>query len=161
MASISPISGSSISYATAADSTTAAAGASRIPQKALGQNDFLKLLATQFQVQDPMKPMEDTAFIAQMAQFSSLEQSSTMSRDMTAMRSDQQRATANSYLGHRVMVDGGKAGITTGDVTAVDVSGPEPKLIVGDKSYSLSSVLRVEPSVVTAPVPEPVKAGGA
>jgi flagellar basal-body rod modification protein FlgD len=159
MASVSAISsGSRTSAATAEDDTLNPA---RIPQKQLGQNDFLKLLATQFSKQDPMKPMEDTAFIAQMAQFSSLEQSSAMSSTMTAMRADQQRATANSYLGHRVTVDDGKGGTVTDDVTAVDVSGTEPRLIVGAKSFSISSVLRVEPGLVSAPAPQPATTGGA
>lgn len=135
--------------------------AARTPQKMLGQNDFLKLLAVQFQVQDPMKPMEDTAFIAQMAQFSSLEQSSAMARDLTALRADQQRVTANSYLGHRVTFETGEAQTLTGDVSAVDVSGTEPKLVVGDKSFSLSAVLRVEPRILSAPAPQPVNSGGA
>ena len=69
MSAITSVSSAKNSALTAADSTTA----SRVPQKVLGQNDFLKLLATQFKTQDPMKPMEDTAFIAQMAQFTALE----------------------------------------------------------------------------------------
>ena len=155
MSSISAISSAGASSPT--DTSTA----SRIPQKALGQNDFLKLLATQFQTQDPMKPMEDTAFIAQMAQFSALEQSSSMAKDLTQLRLDQQRAAANSYLGHRVTVDGGKAGTDTGDVSAIDVSGAEPMLIVNGKPYALSAVLRVEPSLVTSSAPHPATAGGA
>ncbi len=154
MPSISSIT-SGTSASTATDST-----ASRIPQKALGQNDFLKLLAKQYESQDPLKPKEDTEFIAQMAQFSSLEQSSAMAKEMTELRHEQQRTTASSYLGHRVTVDAGKAGTVTGDVTALDMSGSEPLLVVGDKSFPLSAVLRVEPSVVSAPAPAPVTAGG-
>jgi flagellar basal-body rod modification protein FlgD len=105
--------------------------------------------------------MEDTAFIAQMAQFSALQQSSTMASTLTTMQADQQRSAANSYLGHRVTVDDGKGGSVTDDVTAVDASGTEPKLIVSGKPYSLSSVLRVEPGLVSAPAPQPVTTGGA
>lgn len=133
---------------------------SRVPQKALGQQDFLKLLATQFQTQDPMKPMEDTAFIAQMAQFSALEQSSSMAQNMTLLRADQQRTAANSYLGHRVTVDQGDGTLVTDDVTAIDSSGSEPKLVVGGNAYSLSAVLRVAPGSVLIPAPQPATAGG-
>jgi flagellar basal-body rod modification protein FlgD len=151
---------SSISSSASSAATYGADDAARIPQKNLGQNDFLKLLATQFQVQDPLKPMEDTAFIAQMAQFSALEQSSVLAKDMNLLRADQLRVTANSYLGHRVTVDTGD-GTTTGDVSAVDMTGKEPRLVVGEKSYPLSAVLRVEPSLVSAPAPQPAPTGGA
>lgn len=137
----------------------AAGVVSRTPQKALGQNDFLKLLATQFKSQDPMKPMEDTAFIAQMAQFTSLEQSSAMATTLTSIRTDQMRATANSYLGHRVVVDAGDGRSAAGDVGAIDSSGPEPLLVIGGSTYPLSAVLRVEPGVVTST--PPAGAGGA
>jgi len=132
--------------------------ASTTPQKTLGQNDFLKLLATQFQTQDPMKPVEDTAFIAQMAQFTSLQQSTDMAQTMVSLRADQMRATANSYLGHRVTIDAGKGQIASGDVTAIDATGAEPQLVVNGGSYPLSAVLRVEPGSVT--LPNPAKASG-
>jgi flagellar basal-body rod modification protein FlgD len=154
MASVSSIT-SATSAATIADTTAA-----RIPQKALGQNDFLKLLAKQYQSQDPLKPKDDTAFIADMAQFSALEQSKATGDLLASLRSDQMRATANSYLGHRVTVDAGKDGTVSGGVGAIDVSGPEPRLVVGDRTFPLSAVLRVEPGVVSAPAPVPVNAGG-
>ena len=160
MASVSSVSPGYVSYAQTEDPASTPSP-SRIPQKTLGQQDFLKILAVQFQSQDPMKPMEDTAFIAQMAQFSALEQSSTMARDMTAMRTDQQRVAANSYLGHRVTVSTADGTTVTGDVTAIDASGAEPKLMVGGAAYSLSDVLRVEPGIVTAPIAAPTNPGAA
>ena len=141
--------------ALSSSSTAGASTASRIPQKVLGQNDFLKLLATQFKSQDPMKPMEDTAFIAQMAQFSSLEQSNAMAKDMAQLRADQQRVTANSYLGHRVTVDAGDGTSLSGDVAAVDASGSEPRLVIGGTPFPLSAVLRGGPGRVTTTPPAP------
>ena len=122
----------------------------------LDQGDFLKLLAKQFQTQDPMKPMEDTSFIAQMAQFTSLEQTSAMSKDISLLRANQDFVTAGSYLGRSVSVDLGDGTTTTGNVTAIDIGGGAPELVIAGKNYSLSAVLRVEPGAVPPLVPPPI-----
>ena len=121
-------------------------GPIRAPKKVLDQEDFLKLLAVQFQTQDPMKPMEDTAFIAQMAQFSSLEQASQT-------RKDQQMMTSTAYLGRNVTVEDGLGHQITGVVTAVDNSGSVPALVINGTNYPLKSVKRVEPSGTTTTTP--------
>ena len=66
-------------------------------KKELGQDAFFKLLITQLQNQDPLKPMEDKEFIAQMAQFSSLEQMNNMNQNFNKLM-DVQRVNQNSSL---------------------------------------------------------------
>ena len=63
------------------------------PRQQLNQEDFLKLLTTQLSNQDPLKPMDDTQFIAQMAQFSSLQQATTLTKDFEAFSSAQQNTS--------------------------------------------------------------------
>ena len=75
----------------------------------LGQEDFLKLMTTQLQNQDPFAPMENGDFIAQMAQFSTVTGITEMSNNMKELNSkvDGFRiATAAQYLGHSVLVPG-------------------------------------------------------
>ena len=55
----------------------------------LEKDDFLKLLITQLQNQDPTSPMDDTAFVSQMATFSSLEQMNNMNRTLETMLQSQ------------------------------------------------------------------------
>ncbi len=52
-------------------------------QQSLGKDDFLKLLVTKLQNQDPMQPSDDSAFVAELAQFSSLEQMQNISDGIT------------------------------------------------------------------------------
>ena len=92
----------------------------------LGQEDFLKLMTTQLQNQDPFAPMENGDFIAQMAQFSTVtgitEVSESM-KELTGMVSEFRVATAAQFLGNSVLVPGSKARINDeGEVHgAVDV----------------------------------------
>jgi len=61
------------------------AGSPPVGTSELGQDAFLQLLVTQLQSQDPLKPMEDTAFIAQLAQFASLEKLTQMAASLETL----------------------------------------------------------------------------
>ena len=75
----------------------------------LGKDDFLSLLAAQLQYQNPMEPQSDTAFIAQLAQFSSLQYMQSMSQSMTSY---QYFSLAGKYVYADVtMEDGTKAAV--------------------------------------------------
>lgn len=71
----------------------------------LGKDDFLKILMTQLQNQDPMNPMQDKDFIAQMATFSSLEQMTNMNKTMEKfVRANEQNQliSYNQFVGKNV-----------------------------------------------------------
>ena len=142
---------------TGADSTLT------LPTKSLNQQDFLKLLVAQMSAQDPLNPTTDTQFIAQMAQFTSLEQTTAMQTELSKMRGDQEFVQANGMIGRSVVVQTGQDTTTLGVVTGVQMVSGSPKLIVNDQAYDLSSVLSVtasdpsatQPVVQTAPQPTP------
>ncbi|SER53754.1 flagellar hook assembly protein FlgD [Psychrobacillus sp. OK032] len=72
---------------------------------ALGKDAFLKILMTQLQNQDPTKPMDDSQFIAQMAQFSSLEQMTNLTKafeDFAEVQEQSQMIEYSSFVGKEV-----------------------------------------------------------
>lgn len=140
---------SAITSVTNTAASANASAASRIPKQVLGQDDFLKLITVQMSNQDPMKPMEDTSFIAQMAQFSSLEQSSQMARDMTALRSDLKLQSASALLGREVTVGTAK-GEVSGVVEFVDSTTDDVRVSVGGQLHSFSDIVRVAPAVAAS-----------
>jgi len=125
----------------------------RKPTQQLGSQDFMKLLAVQFQSQDPMKPMEDTAFIAQMAQFSALQNSNDLTKEMGLLRSDQQNLAANGMIGRTVTVSDESGNPVIGEVSAVLSSDNGPSLVVNGKQYALSTVTRIENTPAAADLP--------
>lgn len=71
----------------------------------LGKDAFLKLLVTQLQYQDPTSPMDNSQFISQMAQFSSLEQMQNVAfaiENLTAVTQQSQMIQFNSFIGKTV-----------------------------------------------------------
>lgn len=103
----------------------------------LGKDDFLKLLITQLRTQDPLQPLEDKDFIAQMAQFTSLEQ---MKNVNTALQTTQ----ATAMLGKTVTWSDDKGQEQTGVVDSVKVVNGEPKVVIDGEALELSKILTVK-----------------
>ena len=107
----------------------------------LDRDDFLKILITQLQHQDPSAPLEDKEFIAQMAQFSSLEQMTNMSQGFTKLAGLLASGEASGYLGKTVSVADGDKTIT-GMVTEV-IRGDTPLVGVGGQYYELGQIQKI------------------
>ncbi len=116
------------------------------PVQTLNQDDFLKLLVTQLASQDPLNPQQDTQFIAQMAQFTALEQAKEMATNIASLRTEQEFLQANALLGRTVALQTGQDTLTTGTVSAVEVDAGTPKLVVNGQPYDLSQVLTITPA---------------
>jgi len=113
----------------------------RQPQQNLGKDDFLKILITQLSYQDPTSPMEDKEFIAQMAQFSTLEQMTGMAKDFSKLTSMLMGNEAASSLGKSVEIIEGERSVY-GVVQAV-TRGETPEVLVNGNFYDWNHVIKV------------------
>jgi flagellar basal-body rod modification protein FlgD len=85
----------------------------------LGKQDFLKLLMAQMQNQDPLKPMDDTQMIAQMAQFSALEETQALRQTIQTSSNNQTISQAASLIGKYIQADQSDSTTVSGAVTGV------------------------------------------
>lgn len=99
----------------------------------LGQEDFFSLIVAQMTNQNPLEPMKDTDFIAQMAHFGTLEQ-------MTNLNSSEDKSRALSYLGQDVSLNLANGERSQGHVDAVHMGSDGPELEVNGKRYDLESI---------------------
>ena len=91
-------------------------------QSELGKEAFLELLVTQLEHQDPLNPMDDREFTAQLAQFSSLEQLTTIASGIEALQEDngrQEMLSAVSFIGKSVTADGSQISKSGDDIGKV------------------------------------------
>ncbi|AAC66664.1 flagellar hook assembly protein FlgD [Borreliella burgdorferi] len=108
----------------------------------LGKDDFLKLLITQLRYQDPTNPMKDKEFIAQMAQFSALEQMANMSRSFEKLSSSLEIRKDLDLLGKVIKFQHGDGEIVEGRVTNIK-TGAIPQVMVNGNYYVYKNILSV------------------
>ena len=92
----------------------------------IGLQDFLRILLTQLTYQDPLKPMDNQQFMAQMAQFTALEQTQQLNTRMDALLSTQASLQSVGLLGRTVEIGTS----VSGTVTALSLAGDVPQLTV-------------------------------
>ncbi len=140
--------GSAVTAQTAAQ-TAATTTSSSTQSTGLGQtldgDAFLKLLVAQLKYQDPSKPVDSSAFMAQTAQLQMVETMQKLVDQNASVISGQQSLSALALTGQKVTWTGTDGSTSTGVVDAVKLSGGAPTLLVGDREVPLSEVTRAEP----------------
>ena len=105
-------------------------------RSSLDKDAFLKLLLTELKYQDPLNPTDDKAFIAQMAQFSTLEQMQNMSKVLSLSQSC-------SMIGRQISAQTKDREIS-GIAEAVVIRNGAPYIRVGGDEAALESVTSIE-----------------
>ena len=113
----------------------------RVAKNEMGKDEFLQILITQLTNQDPTEPMKDREFIAQMAQFSTLEQMTNMSGEFRQLGALLQSGQAVSLLGKSVDINLGAS--TISGVVQEVTGGDYPQVLVDGRYYDYSAVQRV------------------
>jgi flagellar basal-body rod modification protein FlgD len=112
---------------------------------ALGKDDFLKILITQLKYQDPSQPLQDKEFIAQMAQFTSVEQLSNMASEMKLLR--QSLGITSDLIGKTVSWQGkdsaGNSVEKTGKVDSITFKDGNQFINVNGETITVSQLTKI------------------
>lgn len=95
----------------------------------LNLQDFMRILTSQLNNQDPMKPLDNTEFMAQLAQFTSLEQTRQLNDKLDALLTVQSASQSTGLIGRTVDARL-ESGTISGKVSLLDLTGAEPQLSV-------------------------------
>ncbi|MGG3889069.1 flagellar hook assembly protein FlgD [Metabacillus fastidiosus] len=134
----------------------------------LGKDEFLKILIAQLQNQDPLKPMEDKEFIAQMASFSSLEQMTNLNKTMENFilsQSSNEMLRYSEMIGKKVewrdIAAGSESTVETGSGIVKSIKRKDGMIVLeldnGKEimSYAVTKIVDAGANSTTGPKPEP------
>ncbi|PKR87062.1 flagellar hook assembly protein FlgD [Heyndrickxia camelliae] len=111
----------------------------------LGKDDFLKILMVQLQNQDPMNPLQDKDFIAQMATFSSLEQMTNLNQTMQQFAATQKLLQGSTLIGKKVTWLNDKNELQSAAVTSASVKNGDTWLTLdNNQNISLDQITKIE-----------------
>jgi flagellar basal-body rod modification protein FlgD len=115
----------------------------------VSQNTFLTLLITQLKNQDPMNPQDSSQFVAQLAQFSSLEQMTQMNTNLTSVLDN----SVTGLIGQTVTVadQNAQSGFVQGQVTGIVYFADGPAVQVNGTNYPLSAIQNMGTVTANAP----------
>ncbi len=121
-----------------AEATRATGNAAQV-----SSDQFLRLLVTQLQNQDPLSPLSNEELLSQMAQFQMLEEMMETNENSASSMLGTRLSLAGGLIGRIVTAETADGLLITGVVDRVIVEGGEPALVIGNENVSLDSVSEV------------------
>ncbi|OZG74840.1 flagellar hook capping protein [Hahella sp. CCB-MM4] len=115
-------------------------------QNAVGIEDFLQIFLTQLTFQDPLEPVDNREFIAQLAQFSSLETATRTNDNIEGLLDVQAVSQSVGLIGKTVQVDNGD-GFAIGKVTTITFNNGNPLLTL--QTEDDTPITGISPSQIT------------
>lgn len=137
-----------VSAVSGTPSTSPTASTTQIAGNQLGKQAFLHLLVAQLRNQDPLQPANNTEFIAQLAQFSTLETLQQLETTMESSLGAQLLDHAMSLLGHQITATGSDGQPVTGTVQSVRLQGTDVLLDLGSVSVHLADIQSVRATTI-------------
>ena len=132
-----------VSSATAASTQSSSASAQSSVE--VSPDQFLKLLMTELSSQDPLNPMDQPQFIAQLAQIQSVSELRTLNTTLAANSGQANASAAVALLGHTVTwADAGTGATASGKVDAILLTASGNSVQVGSSQVKFSDVLSVQ-----------------
>jgi flagellar basal-body rod modification protein FlgD len=110
----------------------------------IGKDGFMKILAAQLQHQDPMNAGSNTEYIAQMAQFSALEQMQNLNTLMNELLVSQKFQEGNLMIGKVAKVYTGEDSFITGRVTSTRLGNGTINIMIDGKEYDIDDVVELQ-----------------
>jgi flagellar basal-body rod modification protein FlgD len=110
----------------------------------LTQNQFLQLLTTEFQNQDPTNPLSNQDLITQLSQVSTVSGIAQLNATFSQLLQLQQISQGTSLIGHTVTFQGSNGAAASGVVSALTVNNGTINLTIGNQSIPLSQITGVQ-----------------
>lgn len=121
-------------------STDAVSGVSAASSTtSLGMQDLMKILLTQLQYQDPTQPMDNAQFVAQIAQFATLDETRQMNQSMTQLAATESLTQSVGLLGRTVNYTTASSGAGSGQVTLITLSSGTPTMSITASDGTVTS----------------------
>jgi flagellar basal-body rod modification protein FlgD len=129
--------------ATQAANNAATKGTNAANFASLTPDDFLKMLITELQNQDPTNPTDNSQILQQISEMSNIQATTSLNSSITAMVTEQNLSAASALVGKNVQGLADDGSTASGTVDSVTISNGVPKLNIGQQTMTLSNIQQI------------------